>query len=148
MVGIYRIQNNINGKVYIGQSTDIKKRWKSHKRDLQKGEHPNPHLQKAWNLYGEKAFSFDVLEKCRAYKLNELERYYIKQYDSRNPSRGYNIAIAPGRNLTGPRPNQNRNAVIISEKDAINNLCLNCDYDCKQSDKNEIIMCKKIAEVM
>lgn len=32
MIGIYKIENLINGKVYIGQSTDIKERWASHKR--------------------------------------------------------------------------------------------------------------------
>ncbi len=32
MIGIYKIENLINGKVYIGQSTDIKERWANHKR--------------------------------------------------------------------------------------------------------------------
>ena len=32
MIGIYKIENLINGKVYIGQSTDIKERWAKHKR--------------------------------------------------------------------------------------------------------------------
>ena len=32
MIGIYKIENLINGKVYIGQSVDIKERWASHKR--------------------------------------------------------------------------------------------------------------------
>ena len=30
MIGIYKITNNINGKIYIGQSIDIKERWKQH----------------------------------------------------------------------------------------------------------------------
>lgn len=30
MVGIYKIENKQNGKIYIGQSADIKKRWESH----------------------------------------------------------------------------------------------------------------------
>lgn len=28
--GIYKIENNINHKIYIGQSKNIEKRWKSH----------------------------------------------------------------------------------------------------------------------
>ena len=31
---IYKITNNINGKVYIGQSVDIEKRWSTHKAEL------------------------------------------------------------------------------------------------------------------
>ena len=31
MIGIYRITNTVNNKIYIGQSTNIKRRWRSHK---------------------------------------------------------------------------------------------------------------------
>ena len=31
MIGIYKISNNINNKVYIGCSIDINKRFKEHK---------------------------------------------------------------------------------------------------------------------
>lgn len=34
MIGIYKIENTVNGKVYIGQSVDIKKRWKAHRSEL------------------------------------------------------------------------------------------------------------------
>jgi len=29
MIGIYGIKNKINGKIYVGQSIDIKNRWTS-----------------------------------------------------------------------------------------------------------------------
>jgi len=32
MVGIYAIQNNINGKIYVGQSVDIERRWRRKRR--------------------------------------------------------------------------------------------------------------------
>ena len=32
MIGIYKITNNVNKKVYIGQSIDIKRRWREHKK--------------------------------------------------------------------------------------------------------------------
>ena len=35
MIGIYKITNLINGKIYIGQSVDINKRWRQHKRNSQ-----------------------------------------------------------------------------------------------------------------
>ena len=31
MIGIYKITNLINGKSYIGQSINIKQRWKTHR---------------------------------------------------------------------------------------------------------------------
>jgi len=34
--GIYKIENKINHKKYIGQSIDIKRRWLSHKTDSNK----------------------------------------------------------------------------------------------------------------
>ena len=29
-IGIYKIENLINGSIYIGQSIDIEKRWSTH----------------------------------------------------------------------------------------------------------------------
>ena len=34
MIGIYKIENIINNKVYIGSSNNIERRWKEHKRLL------------------------------------------------------------------------------------------------------------------
>ena len=33
MIGIYKIENLINGKVYIGQSIHIERRWQEHCMD-------------------------------------------------------------------------------------------------------------------
>ena len=38
MIGIYKITNTKNEKVYIGQSTNIEERWKQHKYSLTKSE--------------------------------------------------------------------------------------------------------------
>ena len=54
--GIYSITNNESGNVYIGSSVNVNKRTQEHFRLLRKGEHPNSHLQRAWNKYGEQAF--------------------------------------------------------------------------------------------
>ena len=61
MIGIYKIENKVNGKVYIGQSIDIEKRWKSHISYLNKGIHRNKHLQSAWDKYGEGNFDKKIL---------------------------------------------------------------------------------------
>lgn len=51
MTGIYCIENTANGKKYIGQASDIEKRWTQHKQKLRNNSHHNPHLQNAWNTY-------------------------------------------------------------------------------------------------
>ncbi len=62
--GIYQIRNLTTGKKYVGSSKNFEKRRQDHWRALRKGKHKNPHLQNAWNMYGESDFEFVVLEEC------------------------------------------------------------------------------------
>lgn len=87
--GIYIIKNTHNGKVYIGQSLDVRKRIATHKRLLRDGNHPNSYLQRAYNAAGG-AMEFDVLEWCTAEMLDEREVFWIASYDAMNRERGYN----------------------------------------------------------
>lgn len=77
MIGIYKITNTINGKMYIGQSVDITRRWRQHKNS--ELDYP---LYKAFKKYGIENFIFEILEECSITMLNERERYYIQLYDS------------------------------------------------------------------
>ena len=47
--GIYKITNPENQYFYIGSSYDINNRWRKHLERLTKGNHPNIHLQRAYN---------------------------------------------------------------------------------------------------
>lgn len=80
MVGIYAIKNKVNGKIYIGQSTNIENRWYKHKTSLRHNYHGNYHLQCSWNKYGEDSFEFSVLEECAKDKLDEREIYWINYF--------------------------------------------------------------------
>ena len=90
--GIYKITNTLNGKVYIGQSIDIKKRWANHKKDAfwTKGVDYNYPLYRAIRKYGIDNFIFEVIEECAAPSLNEKEIYYIALYKSTDNNFGYN----------------------------------------------------------
>lgn len=62
--GVYLIKNETSGKVYVGSAVNLSKRWSEHLCGLRKGTHCNEHLKRAWNRYGEDAFSFEVLLIC------------------------------------------------------------------------------------
>ena len=65
MIGIYKIENLVNGKCYIGQSKYIEKRWTDHKSNafnsIQKDQYKYP-LYRAIRKYGLENFSFEVIE--------------------------------------------------------------------------------------
>lgn len=90
MVGIYKIENIINHKVYIGQSSNIESRWNQHIHDLTKNIHRNSHLQNSWNKYGENNFAFSVIEECEENLLDERENYWINYYGGCNSCKTYN----------------------------------------------------------
>ena len=95
--GIYKIENVLNNKVYIGLSVDIKKRWSTHKRKLYANKHSNKHLQSAWNKYGGTAFTFEVIELCEDQLLSNKEIYWADYYRSTLNKTLYNIAACGGR---------------------------------------------------
>lgn len=91
--GIYKIQNKINGKIYIGQSVNIEQRWKAHKVAGKNTNHEHNYypLYKAMYKYGLDNFDFSIIEECSKDKLNEREKYWILYYDSLN--NGYNQVL-------------------------------------------------------
>lgn len=91
MIGIYCIENIDSGKKYIGQSNNIKRRFREHKSLLSKNQ-DNILLQNAYNKYGFNKFSFYVIEYCSIESLSNLEIYYIKNLNSHYSMGGYNIS--------------------------------------------------------
>lgn len=90
--GIYLIENLINGKVYIGKSTNIHRRIRSHISQLN-GKHKkseNQHFINSWHKYGRENFDYRILEECDFSKLKERELYWMNYYKSTNPEKGYN----------------------------------------------------------
>jgi group I intron endonuclease len=62
--GVYVIRNIVTNKIYVGSTGKLSERWNQHKYSLKRGKHSNPHLQSAWNKYGEKSFTYEIIEIC------------------------------------------------------------------------------------
>lgn len=87
---IYKIVNDINSKVYVGQTTyTLEDRFKQH---LFSARHQAPYkLYRAMNKYGIEHFHIMLIEECPNDELNIKEAYWIGKYNSFN--NGYNCTL-------------------------------------------------------
>ncbi len=91
--GIYKIENLIDGKIYIGSSVNIENREYKHFWMLNKNIHDNNHLQNIFNKIGRKNFKFEIIEECEITHLIDRENHYINIYKSNKQEFGYNMAL-------------------------------------------------------
>lgn len=99
-VGIYCIENLINHKKYIGASTNIEKRFSHHKSSLNNLKGDNKKLQLDWIYFTKDNFNFYIIEECEPEFLDELEKHYIREYNTNNDDFGYNMCDG-GRGISG-----------------------------------------------
>jgi len=104
--GIYQIRNKQNNKIYVGSSRNIAKRKRSHYSLLRRDEHPNTHLQAAWNHYGESNFIFEILLACDEECLLDKEREILQESGCLNRETGYNKSTEPTAPMAGLKHSQ------------------------------------------
>jgi group I intron endonuclease len=94
-MGVYRIRNTLNGKSYVGFSTDLPARLSRHKAELKFGSHRNTELLSDWKLLGESGFEFEVLDELEheensksnpAEELRTLTEIWIRKLEKEGSS--------------------------------------------------------------
>ncbi len=77
MIGIYKITSP-SGRIYIGQSRNIKNRIKGYRNGNHKSQLK---LSRSIKKYGWSNHLFEVIEECEIEDLNKLEIYWISSFD-------------------------------------------------------------------
>lgn len=86
---IYKITNNITGKMYVGKtSTTLKKRWKHH--CYQGKSNRCIYLKNAIKKYNKENFSHEIIEECSKDIVDSREIYWIAKLNTLAPL-GYNL---------------------------------------------------------
>ena len=139
---IYIIKNNINNKVYIGQTIqDYKRRWHGHKHESKSIDRP---LYRAMRKYGYDKFWVELIEDNIPYEeLDEREIYYIKLYDCINP-KGYNISPG-GQSFRTEEERQAMAERVSGENNPMYGMCgeLNPFYGHHHTEENKQILSQK-----
>lgn len=120
--GIYKILNTINGKFYIGSTTNLRKRLYEHYRELNLRTHTNKHLQAAWIKYGKEGFKFQILETIKDTSnftnkdLRQLETDYIQKTQCYKDTIGYNIIAGGIGTLNTPCSEEKKKKISEANK--------------------------------
>jgi group I intron endonuclease len=98
---IYKATNIINGKHYIGQTTqNLKKRKIAHKTEAKQNK-KNMYFHNALNKYGFDNFEWEIICECSSKnEMNKIEEEQIKKYNSQNKKYGYNL-LPGGKSSSG-----------------------------------------------
>lgn len=108
---VYIHKNKINGKVYIGQTSDTLER---RSRGGQ-GYRSSPHFYHAIQEYGWEAFDHFILEdNLTSTQADDREKFWIKAFDSTNPNKGYNLTSG-GKMTESTKNIKNKKRVICKE---------------------------------
>ena len=104
LCGIYVIKHIDSGRLYVGSSDNITRRWNRHKNELSKAKHPNAKLQGAWIEHGADKFEFCIVEAvATAEELRAREQHWLDT--KKSVADGFNICPVAGNSkgvIPGP----------------------------------------------
>lgn len=114
--GVYCFRNLINGKVYVGSSNRVENRRNTHLSLLRQGNHPNPHLQNAFNYHGAHNIEFAILVECSETELLGREQEFMDLYDATNREFGYNVWLTANRTVQSDEMRANLSKAHMGHK--------------------------------
>lgn len=109
--GVYIIQNTVSDKKYIGSARVIKRRFAQHRTALRGKCHQNKHLQAAWDLYGEAAFTFTVVLVCSPENMRGYEQLLL---DGLKPEYNQSTSAYAGIPVGGTCSNEHKQKVGLA----------------------------------
>lgn len=114
--GIYKIVNTDNGKVYVGSSKNIERRWDEHKKLLAAKKHHSAKLQHAWTkVKGNLPLIFEVIEECELPELLTREQVWMDHHKAY--TEGYNCT-----STAKCSPNQVKTSVWVKSEEKLDLL--------------------------
>lgn len=78
--GIYLLSWDTADLYYVGQSTNIERRFIAHKSTAKHNKHRNYKVQDAFNTYGEPTLT--ILDICEIDELDSKEKYWVNEFKS------------------------------------------------------------------
>lgn len=113
---VYQITNTVNGKLYIGITQNIERRWKEHRKVLlESNKEYNKVLYRAIRKYGIENFKFEVLfDNLDISEAESTEIMLIKELNTLSHNNGYNVTT--GGCLGGAPGEANSHAKLTTEQ--------------------------------
>lgn len=131
-IGIYKIVSP-NGRIYIGQSNDIKRRWREYKTGKGRGQIK---LKNSFAKYGVNAHTFSIITTCEISELNNLERYFQELYNATGKN-GLNCVLVESDERKREHSIESKIELSKKLKDILNNPIIREKMSlCRMGEKN------------
>jgi len=109
---IYLLTNQVNGKKYVGQSTNLKERMRNHRKKSLRV------IDKAIDKYSWSNFEYEIIEEeIPLSEIDEKEMYWISHYNTYKTDNGYNCT--PGGNMQAGEYNPQAELSVAKAKDIL-----------------------------
>jgi len=115
--GIYRWNNLITGKSYVGSSIDLSHRFTQYYSTIHLKKHKTSVIYRSILKYGYNKFSLDILEYCKPSLCISREQYYL---DLLKPE--YNILKIAGSRLGSKQSEAAKFNISIAQKGELNHF--------------------------